>query len=166
MKPPGVTMAHGSGKSLQYAASPPAESHGRRGTVAIGLGIAGVMLGLICLFLAFLMSGAGHGWGAAAGPSLVAPIGGAATGVAWAFRHSAGGKLLASALVIVAVITDIFLVLMTSAEGVEYVQKVWSAAPAVVVAWTVTWLGWQVSAVLSLLHGPRRDRAAADPDAL
>ena len=111
-------------------------------------------------FLAMLMSGAGHGWGSAGisgiGLALL-PL----AAVAWVYRRSASGRLLLVVTLLGALVADAYLIIETRSEGFEYVGRVWSAMPLLLLLWFILWLAWQVAlAVLVLHHGFRFNRNA------
>jgi hypothetical protein len=120
--------------------------------LALGVWVAiGVAVGLADAYLAALMAGAGHGWTSAFPCSLLVILGAPVAAVAWILRRKHIGFYLALAMLIVATVTNAYLWRTTVAEGVEYVGKVWSTAPALVILWAVMFASWQLVALAVVL---------------
>src|SRR5207253_1964994 len=96
-------------------------------------------------FLAFLMAGAGHGWGEGLFSSVaivLAPLAAAA----WAYRRRPAGLVLAGLVLAPAVYVDWFLCTYTN-----YVDRVWQYMPVVLMLWVLLWVAWQALALWVLL---------------
>lgn len=115
--------------------------------------IGGVVAALICLYVAFLMTGAGHGWITpfwfSLGGFLVFPVG---LGV-WLAPATRRIAPIYGILLLVALVSDVMLYVMSDAEGWQYFHR---AAPFNYV-WLALWSLWQfaiLSAFLTALQRP------------
>src|SRR6476646_2646562 len=83
--------------------------------------LIGAVYGLFVAGLAFMIAGGGHGWNSslisAAGLVLV-PL----AGFAWARRH----RTVATAVVVAAGLLDAAIVIATTREGFEYVERIFA----------------------------------------
>jgi len=124
--------------------------HGRI-SVIVGWSVVGLILGLICGWLAFGLGGLGHGWTSAASVSWLALLTFPLTGVALALRRRLWGKGLGLLLFMTALVSHIILVSNTYEDGADHFARVWSNEPGLVVVWAALWGTWQVGAVAALL---------------
>lgn len=114
-----------------------------------GAVIAGLLIAFIGQFVAFAMTGAGHGW---ITPFFVSPF----LGFAYPFVlvravnvFSAGKASLRLEwiAVAVAVASDALLAWLTYREGIEYFQRLLGGFAEL---WISIWIGWQGVAVMNL----------------
>lgn len=104
-----------------------------KGTAAAGLG---VIYALACLFLAFINSGAGHGWISALPVSLLGlPLIAAGFHSATTWRRPGKAKVAAIILGLL-VLLDIALIVATQREGVLYFQHTGGGGQL----WLAMWL--------------------------
>lgn len=102
-------------------------------------------------FLALCLGGDGSGWDSGDGPPfgfVLIPL----TSIAWVFRGTRGGKMLAVLTLAGAAVADAWLIVATASEGLYYLGRVWSAIPFFFFAWLLLWLAWQVVLVLLVFH--------------
>ena len=130
------------------------ETHRSKWTTAItafAVALLAFVYAYVVWFLALGIGGAGHGWGSASiscyGLALV-PL----ASVAWVYRRTVGGRVLAIFTLVSAGVVDAYLVIATQSEGFEYVGRVWSAAPSFLFVWLILWLAWQIALTLLVCH--------------
>jgi hypothetical protein len=107
----------------------------------------GFAVGCLVAFLALGMSGVGHGWNSAF-VSSISVVGAPLAAVAWTRRGKPSGRVLAICAIVLAVGIDYVLLTATTAEGVDYVSKVWTVIPASMATWGVLFLSWQLLAAV------------------
>jgi hypothetical protein len=127
----------------------------------IALVLVGLVYGACVAGLAALMAGAGHGW-SSGGISSTAVVTVPVCALAWSLRDRRLGRVLAALLTACMLAADAGIVLGTQREGTGYLVKVWNAAPGLLAAWSVLWLGWQGLTLWVLVRRPvpRRARGA------
>ena len=116
----------------------------------------GFIYACITAFVALNVAGGGHGWNSvmlSACGLLIIPLASAA----WARRFRRVGKIMGGAALGSAALVDVFIVIFTLQEGLEYVVRVSNAAPFLVICWVVLWIGWQIIFVVTVcrLKGKR-----------
>ena len=120
------------------------ETRLRKWPAAIAAALFGVAYGVAVAFLALLCTGAGHGWMSgcisAYGIALV-PF----AGVAWVYRGTFGGRVLAIVTLISACALDTYLLSAAESEGFSYFEHAMSVLPFLLLPWLVLWLGWQLA---------------------
>jgi hypothetical protein len=122
---------------------------------AIVLGVLGLILGAGVAVPAVGMSGAGHGWVSAAISSL-SVIGAPLAGMALALRPRRAGRILGSSSLLVAVATDLWLLISTADEGLSYVSYVWRLSAPWVALWALLFISWQVLVLFGFMTTGRR----------
>lgn len=112
--------------------------------IAILAGTCGFYYAAAFSFIAMLMSGAGHGW-SSAGISSIGLVLVPLASIAWVYRRTCGGRIFLVLTLLGALAVDAYLIIKTRSEGLEYVERVWSAAPLVLLVWFLLWVAWQVT---------------------
>ncbi len=111
--------------------------------------LIGLVLGALCALLAVAVAAGGHGWNSALPFGLCAlllyPSAFAGARAPDAYRG------LNSALLVVAVALDAWLVVRSLQEGLHYVVPVWPLG----LAWLALWLGWQGLALRSRIRAKK-----------
>src|SRR3954471_5057748 len=116
--------------SLDYSTPQAPPLRYRSGRLEVGCMFAVLLFAAFaCLFLAFMLTGAGHGWTSAVPVSEAGLIAAPVSGVAWAMRRRAVGKGIALLLVIGSIIANGILLALTKSEGTDYFDRVWSSIP-------------------------------------
>ncbi|MGH6616316.1 hypothetical protein [Sphingomonas sp.] len=127
---------------------------------AIFAGAIGLLIGLFSLYVALVMTGAGHGWITPFFFSLACPVLFPLVAVRLA-RADRGRFDMSVAIIILAVVLDLILLNATTREGVGYMHRVGGIA----ILWLSLWALWQVVALATLVvQGValrRRDKAVA-----
>lgn len=114
--------------------------------------IAGLLLALLGHFLAFAMTGAGHGWIAPFWASfllwIVLPLTFATVSPLGRYRD--GGKRHLSWLVAAGMAGDAVLLWATIDEGTQYFWTVMDMATPFPILWLSIWSSWQIIALIAL----------------
>lgn len=97
-------------------------------------GILGFGVGAVVSFIAFLLTGAGHGWGSII-ISWTSLVGAPLAGIAWAHRYSSAGILLSIIVLIGGLVGDYKLWSATIEEGVFGAKYVWELFPILIIIW-------------------------------
>lgn len=66
-------------------------------------------------------------------------------GVAWVYRRTVGGRVLAIVTLISACALDTYLVVAALSEGFSYFTHALSVLPFLILPWLLLWLAWQVA---------------------
>ena len=118
---------------------------------AFGAALLAFVYAYVAWFLALCMGGGGHGWSSArisgCGLALV-PL----ASVAWVYRRTVGGRVLAIVTLVSAGVVDAYLIVATLSEGFSYVGEVWLYAPLFLLVWLILWLAWQVALTSLVFH--------------
>jgi hypothetical protein len=122
-----------------------------RNLAAISLGL---IYGFVVAGLAFIIAGGGHGWVSSL-ISAVALVLLPLAIVAWVRRR----RPLAVAVLAFGGAADIALVLATTREGFEYVERIFATIPLLVFAWGTLWFFWQIALMIGLLRGKFSSRS-------
>jgi hypothetical protein len=125
---------------------------------AIFAGAIGLLIGLFSLYVALVMTGAGHGWITPFFFSLACPVLFPLVAVRLA-RADCGGVGMSIVIIMMAVVLDLILLNATTREGVGYMHRVGGIA----ILWLSLWALWQVVALATLVvqSMARRDKAMA-----
>jgi hypothetical protein len=75
--------------------------------------------------------------------------------VAWVRRRRA----LAAAAIVLGSLADVALLVATTREGFEYVERIFATIPALVLFWGALWLLWQIVLLTGLLCGTFSSRS-------
>jgi hypothetical protein len=136
-----------SGEELGASGEAKKAAEWRRSVIAIAAGLA---LGLLTMFLALLIAGAGHGWSSPMLFSLPLAVLYPAAFLLATLR-SALTRRTGVGLVALGLILDLALALQTSGEESEYFLRILDQdlGPEVVTAWIFLWLGWQATAFVA-----------------
>ena len=98
--------------------------------------LLGLLYGCTLTFLAFSLGGGGHGWNSAmisgAGLFLLPAV-----AVAWVQPDRPTSQRIAVAVIVCVALTDLAILVATAREGIEYVVRVWSVAPLLLLGWLV-----------------------------
>jgi len=126
-------------------------SHGN-----LAAALLGVIYSLVVAALAFIIAGGGHGWIS----SLISAVGLVLLPVAlvaWVNRRRGllGGVLALGGA------ADVALVVATTREGFEDVERTFATIPMLVLAWGALWSFWQIALMIGLLRGTFSSRPKA-----
>jgi hypothetical protein len=120
---------------------------------------SGLIIAALGQFFALLLAGAGHGWTSPFWASIVF----------WVVyplallrrsqkRPAIGVDVL---LVLVAPLSDLYLVQQTSREGFDYLWNMARLGAGPLIAlWGVIWIGWQIIALITLAKSMSADRTS------
>jgi hypothetical protein len=125
------------------------------------LGLSGIAIAAVAQFIAFMLTGAGHGWITPFWFSLslwlLLPL--VLVRLRGRAISGAGSLLRNASLLPLALALDLALIVATFVEGSDqiisgphYFMKVTAAGPMLVVTWIMLWLSWQVGALLLLFR--------------
>lgn len=114
----------------------------------------GFAYGFVVAGLSFIIAGGGHGWNSSlisAAGLILLPL----AAVACARRHRA----LAVAAIVPGGLADVALLVATTREGFEYVERTFATIPVLVFLWGALWLLWQIVLLAGLLCGTFASRS-------
>ena len=114
----------------------------------------GLIYGFVVAGLAFIIAGGGHGWVS----SLISAVGLVLLPfaiVGWVRRR----RRLVMAVLAFGGGADIALVVATTREGFEYVERIFATIPMLVLVWGALWLFWQIALMIGLLRGTFSSRS-------
>lgn len=114
----------------------------------------GFVYGFVVTGLAHIITGGGHGWNSSlisAAGLISLPL----AAVAWVRRRRA----LAVAAIVFGGLADVALLVASIREGFEYVERIFTAMPALVLLWGALWLFWQIALLTGLLRGTFSSRS-------
>lgn len=119
--------------------------------------IAGLVIALIGHSLALGLAGGGHGWNSPAFLSFVLWLAYPTVLIHFLALRDPSRATTDFAILFAALGTDAALVLMTLAEGMEYIARLVRVNGALtstiwIGGWLLIWFGWQLIAVLNLLR--------------
>ena len=127
-------------------------SSARIGTLSAVL--VGAAYGLVVSGLAFIIAGGGHGWVSSLLSSaglLLLPM----AGFAWSRRH----RIIAVIATAAGALVDAAIVVATTREGFEYVERIFATVPLLVILWAALWICWQVGLIVALFGRTFREHA-------
>ena len=117
----------------------------------ITYGLFGFSYAVVTTFMAWLLSGAGHGWGSASNCWLgifVVPL----LGVAWALRNTRTSHLLLPLVILGMLFIDGLTLWKTADEGWSYAKSAFRHIPMIAIPWLIAWVGWQCLAARLLVE--------------
>ena len=109
-------------------------------------GVVGACLGLFLSALSFGMTAAGHGWMSAL-VGLISVVTAPAAAAAWPLRGTRAGSTLAGTVLVVGLAADVWVVVATQREGVDYMTRMGGAS----ILWWVLFASWQLAAGAAVL---------------
>jgi hypothetical protein len=112
--------------------------------LSIGCALLGLLYSLPIGVVAVGLAGGGHGWCSPVVTSITGLFLIPACGVALVGPPARYKRVLSWIVATGMILADLHLVQSTQWEGVQYLSKVWSFAPGVVVLWLVLWVAWQL----------------------
>jgi hypothetical protein len=108
----------------------------------------GLIYGFVVTGLSFIIAGGGHGWCS----SLISAVGLILLPLA-AVARVRRCRALAVAGIVLGGLADIALLVATTREGFEYVERIFATIPVLVLFWGGLWLLWQIALLTGLLRG-------------
>ena len=127
-----------------------------RPAIAIGLAIAGLAYGLRVGYMAVILAGGGHGWGAAIVTGLgvfLLPV----LGFAVPYRDQRLGRILLVIVTVGMLAIDCMLLVTASNEPRRYLDKAWAVLGyGYWLQWLGLWLAWQVAVLVMGILAIRR----------